>query len=414
MKDTPSPLSEEDTDLLRQVGAFDPVPKDDLLQRISNLRQLMAKAGIHFALILQNVDRFYFSGTMQKGILVVPLDQDPLIFVEKGMERAVMETPLEITPIKNNKELKKILVDKHILKGKAGLELDIVPISIFERLKSVIGFDRYADVSEPIKEVRAIKSLFELAQIYKSGEILSHVFAKARDEVREGRTELEIDAALVAEGRKIGHQGFLRMRGFNQEMMTLTVQAGYTGAITTLLDAPITGAGVTPAVPQGSSFKLVEQGIPVTIDYGGGYNGYITDETRSFVVGELKDVFRKPYEAARSIIEDVMTYGKAGIDCTEIFSRAYDIAKKAHLEDYFLGHGDGKVAFIGHGLGLEINELPIITAQHSRILKEGMVFAFEPKFVLPPYGAIGIEVDFIVRPIGFERVTTNSIEIVQL
>jgi Xaa-Pro dipeptidase len=414
LKDTPSPLSEEDTDLLRQVGAFDPVPKDDLLQRISNLRQLMAKAGIHFALILQNVDRFYFSGTMQKGILVVPLDQDPLIFVEKGMERAVMETPLEITPIKNNKEIKKILVDKHILKGKAGLELDIVPVSIFERLKSVIGFDRYADVSEPIKEVRAIKSLFELAQIYKSGEMLSHVFAKARDEVREGRTELEIDAALVAEGRKIAHQGFLRMRGFNQEMMTLTVQAGYTGAITTLLDAPITGAGVTPAVPQGSSFKLVEQGIPVTIDYGGGYNGYITDETRSFVVGELKDVFRKPYEAARSIIEDVMAYGKAGIDCTYIFSRAYEIAKKASLEDYFLGHGDGKVAFIGHGLGLEINELPIITARHSRILKEGMVFAFEPKFVLPPYGAIGIEVDFIVRANGIERVTTNSIDIAQL
>lgn len=400
--------------MLRQVGAFDPVPKDDLLQRISNLRQLMAKAGIHFAFIIQNVDRFYFSGTMQKGILVVPLDQDPLIFVEKGMERAVMETPLEITPIKNNKEIKKILVDKHILKGKAGLELDIVPVSIFERLKRVIGFDRYADVSEPIKEVRAIKSPFELDQIYKSGEILSRVFAKARDEVREGRTELEIDATLVAEGRKIGHQGFLRMRGFNQEMMTLTVQAGYTGAITTLLDAPITGAGVTPAVPQGSSFKLVEQGIPVTIDYGGGYNGYITDETRSFVVGELKDVFRKPYEAARSIIEDVITYGKAGMDCTEIFSRAYDIAKKEHLEDYFLGHGDGKVAFIGHGLGLEINELPIITAQHSRILKEGMVFAFEPKFVLPPYGAIGIEVDFIVRASGLERVTTNSIDIVQL
>ncbi len=374
----------------------------------------MAKAGIHFALIIQNVDRFYFSGTMQKGILVVPLDQDPLIFVEKGMERAVMETPLVVTPIKNDKEIKKILSDHHILKGKAGLELDVVPVSIFERLKRVIGFERYADISEPIKEVRVIKSPFELAQIHKSGEMLSHVFAKARGEVREGRTELEIDATLVAEGRKIGHQGFLRMRGMNQEMMTLTVQAGHTGTISTMLDGPITGVGVTPAVPQGSSFKKVERGIPVTIDYGGGYNGYITDETRSFVVGELKEVFRKPYETARLIIEDIMTYGKAGMDCTEIFSRAYEIAKKERLEDHFLGHGDGKVAFIGHGLGLEINELPIITARHSRILKEGMVFAFEPKFVLPPYGAIGIEVDFIVRANGLERVTANSIDIVQL
>jgi Xaa-Pro aminopeptidase len=400
--------------LLKRVGAFDPVPKDDLLERIENLRRFMVKAGINFALIIQNVDRFYFSGTMQKGILVVSLDDDPLIFVEKGMERAAMETPLVVTSIKNDKEIKKILSDRHILKGKAGLELDVLPVSIFERLKRVIGFDRYADVSELIKEVRAIKSPFELAQIYKSGEMLTHVFEKARDEVQEGRTELDIDAALVAEGRKIGHQGFLRMRGINQEMMTLTVQAGYTGAITTLLDGPITGTGVTPAIPQGSSFKKVERGIPVTIDYGGGYNGYITDETRSFVVGELNEIFRKPYETARLIIEDVMTYGKAGIDCTEIFSRAYEIAKKERLEDNFLGHGDGKVAFIGHGLGLEINELPVITARHSRILKESMVFAFEPKFVLPPYGAIGIEVDFIVRANSLDRVTANSIDIVQL
>lgn len=181
-----------------------------------------------------------------------------------------------------------------------------------------------------------------------------------------------------------------------------------------MLDGLITGVGVTPAVPQGSSFKRVERGIPVTIDYGGGYNGYITDETRSFVVGELREVFRRPYETARSIIEDVMTYGKAGMDCTEVFSRANRIAKKEGLEEHFMGHGDGKVAFIGHGLGLEINELPVITARHSRILEEGMVFAFEPKFVIPPFGAVGIEVDFIVRGDRLERVTSDSIDIVKV
>jgi Xaa-Pro dipeptidase len=400
--------------MLNQVGAFDPVPISDLLQRIDGLRHLMAETGIGFALMVENVDRFYFTGTMQKGVLVVPLDQDPLIFVEKGMERAVMETPLTVTFIKNDKEIKKILSDKKILKGKVGLEFDVLPVSVFERLKRVIGFKRYTDVSEAIREVRAVKSPFELTQIHKSGEMLSRVFAKAKEEVREGRTELDIDAALVAEGRKMGHQGFLRMRGINQEMMNCTVQAGYTGVITTFLDAPITGVGVTPALPQGSSFKRVERGIPVTIDYGSAYNGYITDETRSFVAGRLKEGFRKAYETARAIIEDVMTYGRAGIDCTGIFVRAHDIARKARLEEYFMGYGYGKVAFIGHGLGLEINELPILTARHHRVLKEGMVFAFEPKFVLPPYGAIGIEVDFIVRAHGLERITANSIDIVRL
>jgi Xaa-Pro dipeptidase len=83
------------------------VPRDDLLERIDSLRRLMTNVGIDFALLIQNVDCFYFAGTMQKGMLVVPLDQDPLIFVEKGTERAVMETPLELTPIKNDKEIKK-------------------------------------------------------------------------------------------------------------------------------------------------------------------------------------------------------------------------------------------------------------------------------------------------------------------
>jgi len=405
---------EDNGKMLQKVGVFEPASKDELLGRIENLRQLMENAGIDYALIIQNVDCFYFSGTMQKGMLVIPLDQDPMIFVEKGAERAAMETPLELTPIKNDKEIKKILSDKHILKGMAGLEFDVIPVSVFERLKRVVGFDRCKDVSELIKETRIIKSSFELAQVRKSGEMLSRVFEKAHNVVQEGKTELEIEAALVAEGRRIGHQGFLRMRGLNQEMMVSTVQAGYTGTISTMVDGAITGTGVTPAMPQGSSLKKVERGVPVTIDYGGAYNGYITDETRSFVVGELQDVFRRPYETARSIIEDVMTYGRAGINCTEIFYRAYEIVKKEGLEEYFLGHGDGKVVFIGHGLGLEINELPVITARHSRILQEGMVFAFEPKFVLPPYGAIGIEVDFIVRADCLERVTANSIDIVTL
>ena len=293
--------------MLQKVGVFEPASKDELLGRIENLRQLMENAGIDYALIIQNVDCFYFSGTMQKGMLVIPLDQDPMIFVEKGAERAAMETPLELTPIKNDKEIKKILSDKHILKGMAGLEFDVIPVSVFERLKRVVGFDRCKDVSELIKETRIIKSSFELAQVRKSGEMLSRVFEKAHNVVQEGKTELEIEAALVAEGRRIGHQGFLRMRGLNQEMMVSTVQAGYTGTISTMVDGAITGTGVTPAMPQGSSLKRVERGVPVTIDYGGAYNGYITDETRSFVVGELQDVFRRPYETARSIIEDVMT-----------------------------------------------------------------------------------------------------------
>lgn len=400
--------------MLRQVGSFDPVPKEDLLDRVDRLRQLMSDSGLDLALLVQNVDRFYFTGTMQKGIVAVPLDQDPFVFVEKGTDRAAMETPLPLTPVRNDREVGDILRDRHLLAGKVGLELDVLPVALFERMKRVLGFERYGDVSEQVKEVRAVKSAFELDQIVRSGEMLTRVFARARDEVREGRTELEIEAALMAASREMGHQGFLRMRGMNQEMMTMTVQAGFTGAVPTLLDAPITGIGVTPAVPQGSSFKKVEMRVPVTIDYGGGYNGYITDETRTFVVGELAEAFRRPYETARSIIEDVLAFAGPGTDCRDIFRRAEGMAQNAGLGDFFMGHGEGKVAFIGHGLGLEINELPVLTPRHERILKEGMVFAFEPKFVLPDLGAVGIEIDLIVGAERLERVTTGPFDLVCL
>jgi Xaa-Pro aminopeptidase len=398
--------------MIEDVWVFDRVPEQDLQKRIEGMKRLMAKSHIDLAIIFQNVDRFYFTGTIQKGILVVPVDREPLLFVEKSVERAKTETPLDIIPIKNDKEIRKILDHNGLLSGRAGLELDVLPVSTFERLKKVIGFGDYTDVSASIKELRAVKSPFEIDQLKKSGRMLSHVFAKAKDVVREGATELEIEATLVAEGRKLGHQGFLRMRGINQEMMTLTVQCGFTGAVTPYADVPIGGVGLTPALPQGSSLKRVERGVPVTIDYGGGYNGYVTDETRTFVAGELNEIFKKPYEAAREIMEDIQSYAKEGIDCVDVFSRAYRIAEKAHLQDHFMGCGEGQVSFIGHGLGLEINELPVITARHGRVLREGMVFAFEPKFVLPPHGAIGIELDFIVRKNGLERVTGDPVDIV--
>ncbi len=398
--------------MMDEAGAFDPVPKEELSKRMNGLKALMAKSGIDFGVIFQNVDEFYFTGTTQKGVLVVPLDGEPLFFLEKSIERGRRESPLDIIPIKKEKEIKAILQSKGLLRGVAGLELDVLPVTAFERLRRSLGFDRYADLAPCIREERMVKSPFELTQLRKSGSMMAPVFQAARQEVREGATEIDIEAALIGIGRRHGHQGFLRMRGINQEMTLMAVQAGYTGSMVTYADVPIAGAGITPAIPQGSSFKRVERGIPVTIDYGGGYNGYITDETRTFVVGKLAEPFQRFYQCSLEIIEDTMAYVKEGVECTDVFARAYRIVEKAGLQDYFMGHGDGQVSFIGHGIGLEINELPVITARHRRILTEGMVFALEPKFVLPGQGAVGIELDFIVRKDKLERLTNDSFKLV--
>jgi Xaa-Pro aminopeptidase len=400
--------------MLKQIGSFDEIPAAEIGQRIDGLKRLMLDAHLDWALIYENVNRFYFSATMQKGVLAVPLHDAPLLFIEKGLKRAKLETPLEVVSVSGDAEIAQILAGRGIANHTVGLELDVLPVALFQRLQRLFGFTQYQDLSPLIRQLRMIKSPFELTQLIKSGRIVTQVFGKAREIVQEGLSEIAIESLLLAVGRQAGHQGFLRMRGLNQEMTTLTVQCGVSGTIPTFLDAPITGSGITPAVPTGASFAKVQRNVPVTIDYGGGYNGYITDETRTYVVGTLEGLFPKAFETAAAILEEILSFGKEGVETTELFRRADALARKADLQDYFMGHGEGRVSFIGHGLGLEINEPPVITARHRTVLKAGMVLAVEPKFVIPPHGAVGLEIDLIVRPDHLERITNDPLDLVRI
>ena len=140
--------------MVERKGTADRVPKEDVFHRIYGLQRLMQEARIDFALLFQNVDRYYFSGTMQKGVLAISPGQEPLLLVERGAERAQAETPLSITPVKNDKEIRQILESKGFLKGRVGLELDVLPVNFFERVKKLLGLGRYADITPAVKEVR--------------------------------------------------------------------------------------------------------------------------------------------------------------------------------------------------------------------------------------------------------------------
>jgi Xaa-Pro aminopeptidase len=389
-------------------------PREEIGARIGGLKRLMAASGVDFCVILQQVDLFYLTGSTQKATLVVPQEGDPLYFVQRSIERAAVESPLSVIPVKGDNAVWETLKEKGVLRGRGGMEFDVVPVSVFQRFVKGAGFSDFTDISGIIRELRIVKSPFELEQIRRSGAICEAVLSEAPHVITEGAREIDIDAALCAAGRRQGHQGYLRMRGLNQEMMNLYVTSGYSSTAASAYDVPVSGTGVSPAIAQGSCLKTVERHVPGMVDYGGGYNGYITDEPRCFGLGDLDETFRAPYEVAREIIEETQAFGKEGVDCTEIFARAARKVKRANLEDHFMGFGAGQVSFIGHGLGLEINELPVITARHGRVLTEGMVFAFEPKFIFPGKGAIGIEVDFIVRKERLERVTSLPVDLVRL
>jgi len=398
--------------MLTDLSHCDFTPEEDLKNRIRRLKERMLESGISFSIILQNVDLFYFTGTLQKGIFFVPAEGEPALFIEKNIDRAVIETPLKIVHINSDRDVKGALTGTGALNGTGGMELDVVPVAVYRHWRDILHFDNFTDISPLIRDIRSVKSPFELTQVRRSGEICTHVFERSKDLVREGMREVDISAILEAEGRKAGHQGYLRMRGFNQEAMNISVAHGRSAAIPSGGNVPIAGVGITHAIAQGPSLRKVERGMPVVIDYCSGCNGYTTDETRTFAVGKLKKRFRKPYEVARQIIEDATVFGREGLDGVELFNCAFETARRAGLEEYFMGYGPGKVGFIGHGLGLELNELPVITPWYHVTLRKNMVFAFEPKFIFPGEGAVGIEVDFIVGSGGLERVTTTPIDTV--
>jgi Xaa-Pro aminopeptidase len=395
-------------------GTFDLTPAEEIKARISKLQEKMREKGIDLALILQNADLFYFTGTLQRGYLCIPQEGDPLFFVQKYYDRAIRESPLPCIKVKGMKALPNLLRDCGITGKQLGLELDVIPVSLFYRIRDLFGDWETLDISLEIKEIRSIKSAFEIQQIKQSGTIIDRVFPSVREHLREGMSELELDGILFSIGRAAGHQGLVRMRGFNQEMMNAYVLSGGSASIVSFGDTPLCGAGANHAIAQGSSSKKIQRNEPIIIDYGGGYNGYVTDETRTFVIGELKTHLERAHQVARSIIEDVESSAKPGDLATGIYERAKAIATKEGLDPYFMGHGEGQVAFVGHGFGLEVNEWPIIGRGFRRPLEPGMVFAFEPKFVFPDEGAVGIELDYIVREDGLERVTNFPVDIVSV
>jgi Xaa-Pro dipeptidase len=389
-------------------------PSDEIRARTKALQNKMREKDIDLSLILQNADLFYFTGTLQRGYLCIPQDGEPRFFVQKYYDRAIRESPLQCIKVKGMKALPDLLQDHGITGKQVGLELDVIPVSLFNRIRDLFGNWDTLDISSEIKEIRSIKSAFEIQQIKQSGTIIDRVFSSVRDHLREGMSELELDGMLFSIGRAAGHQGLIRMRGFNQEMMNGYVLSGANACTISFGDTPLCGLGATHAIAQGSSSKKIKRNEPIVIDYGGGYNGYVTDETRTFVIGKLKAHLERAHQVARSIIEDMESSAKPGDLATDIYERAKAIAAQEGLDPYFMGHGEGQVAFVGHGIGLEVNEWPIIGRGFRRPFEPGMVFAFEPKFVFPGEGAVGIETDYIVGEDGLERVTHFLTDIVSV
>jgi len=387
-------------------------PKEEIQKRVEHLQSSLRRAKVDSCLILQNVDLFYFSGTIQRSYLFIPAEGEPLLMVQKDFDRAREESPLKnILPIERPKAISSILKRQGRLKH-IGLECDVLPMNQFRQLEKMFPQSDFVDISKAIKQVRMIKSFYEIGQLRKSAKILDEVFEFAKESLRPGMTEIEAESHLIHLGRCRGHQGLTRMRAWNQDMINACVLSGNSGSVLTHLDVSVIGPGISPAFPQGSSFNLIGRNVPIQIDFSIAYNGYITDGARTYVIGTLPKKLKEAYKVTLEIRDDMEKIAKPGVPCSHLYHHSSQMVKKRGLEDYFIGTKKNQAPFVGHGIGLEIDEFPLLAKGFSQSLEVGMVFAFEPKFIFPEVGVVALEDDYAVTEHGVEKLTHADDQII--
>ena len=392
------------------------VPKTEIKQRIRRFQTELAAIDLEGAFILQNADIFYFTGTIQSSFLFIPSQGEPILMVQKNLQRARHESSLnEIVPIKNKNQIPRLLSDfKFDPLTRAGLEMDVLPANLYLWFKKTIPRCRWVDVSDSIRKLRMIKSGYEIKQIQKATAILHVGFDEIKKMIQPGMTELEIDGYLAMIARREGHMGTMRMRGWNQEMTYAHVLSGDNGSVVSMLKSPHGGSGNTPAMAQGAGFRKIKKNEPIGIDFGVAVNGYIGDMFRTYVIGNLPDPLKKAYGCAQEILALLSETLRPGISCAQLYEAALEKAAHEGLREFFMGHGEGQVKFIGHGIGLEIDDYPIISPHFNGVLEKGMVLALEPKFVFPKKGVVGLEDDYLVTSSGSKRLTQTDQSLIQI
>lgn len=389
-------------------------PAAEIERRIGRLREELARAGLDAAVIVQHADLAYFSGTNQQAHLVVPARGEPRLLVRRVLERAQRESALErIAPLRSLGSLAAELDDMGVGAGaRVGFELDVLPARAYlGYVRRLPGLELH-DCSDAVRSVRAVKSAWDLERMAAASEQVRRgaeaVPALIGPGVSEAVVQLEVERVM----RQAGHQGQLRFRGFNQEMHYGQILGGPSGAVPGYSDSPLCGPGPNPAIGKGPNGHVLARGDIVIADLVGGHEGWLSDQTRTFAVGTPPADLAEAYATAVAILRAVEERLRPGAVPSALHALAEGMAAAAGLGEHFMGAGAERVRFLGHGVGMEIDELPILAPGFDEPLVEGNVVAIEPKFVFPGRGAVGIENMYALTAWGHETFTTASEELI--
>jgi len=378
------------------------IPASEIERRIQSLQENMQQSEIEGFLIVQRVDLLYFAGTAQNGFLYIPAHGDPLLLIKRYAPRAREESSIDnIIEITSPKEVPGRVIDSYgRLPDCLAFELDVLPVTHFDFYKQLFPAKTHVDGSALIHQARSVKSPWEIEQMGNTARLSARTFEYIQDHLKEGYTEMEFAGMFEAFARKIGHAGKLRVRDYQSEVYPWHVLSGPNGGKMGLLDSPFSGEGTSVAFPVGASFRKMAAHEPILIDLGFIYNGYHMDETRMFTIGSMH---KKAMDASMATIEihdAILEAAKPGIPINTLFERSVATAKALGYAETYLGPPGYKVSFVGHGIGLDLVEQPIISIKNETLLQPGMTLAIEPKINFINEFGVGIESVFTVTETG--------------
>ena len=382
----------------------------ELKLRRDKIRSLMVSQGIDAALITCNANLIYTYGCVVSGYLYLPLHSPALLFFKR---------PNNITgehsfPIRKPEQIVDILKEKGLpLPTKLMLEGDELPYTEYVRLAGLFPDAEVVNGTPLIRQARSVKTAIEIEMFRRSGMAHAKAYEQIPFAYYPGMTDIEFSIEIERLMRLQGCLGIFRVFGRSMEIFMGSLLAGDNAAVPSPYDFALGGKGLDPSLPGGVSGTLLQAGQCFMVDMGGNFYGYMGDMSRVFSIGKLPEQAYAAHQTCLETQEEIVAMAKPGTVCEDMYNKAIEIVTKAGFADYFMGV-DQKAKFIGHGIGLEINEMPVLAPRMKQELEPGMVFALEPKIVLPGIGPVGIENSWAVTTDGLEKLTLCKEEIIEL
>ncbi|MDR1676016.1 MAG: Xaa-Pro peptidase family protein [Tannerella sp.] len=367
-------------------------------ERVQKALQQMDADG---CLLTVDVNLYYMTGRVFGGYFYLPAEGEPVFFVKRpngfsGDRVLFIRKPEQIADC--------FASQGWPLPRKLLLETDEISYSECIRLQAAFGSPVVDNATTLMRQVRMIKTPWEIDCFRLSARQHAKTYSEIPACFRPGMTDLELQAAIEYRMRLNGSFGLFHAFGPNMNIFMGSILTGSNAETPSPYDFALGGGGQTPLCPIGANGTVLKEGMAVMVDMVGNYTAYLTDMTRVFAVGKLPERAYRAHRTSQAIQEKIVQAARPGVSCADLYGIAMAEVEREGLTDCFMGTRQ-QAKFVGHGIGLEINEPPVLASRSKEVLQPNMVFALEPKFVIPGVGAVGIENSFLVTETGLEKIT---------